>query len=236
MGDKHMGDKHMGDKHMGGKFGEKPMGDKHMGGKFGEDGMKHEGDFEGDFGMEHEGDFDMEHEGDFGKKHEGDFGKKHEGDFHMKPSLAFAASEAAAARLETPEAREVIQARVCELLNKTANSTEPCVVALERHRCDAEGFPVIAVSGIAGAAVVLIAFVAGCRSIRRRRSARVIKNGVIMSANDLETGNADAPSKTRDTDLLSEASTAFSARTTTATTVPGGVGAPTVARSELPMA
>merc|ERR1719359_891343 len=182
------GKKHEGGKPMGGKFGEKPEGEKPMGGKFGE---KH--------GEKREGGKPMG--GKFGEKH----GEKREGAKPMggfgKPMLAFAAPEVAVARLETPEVREQLQARVCELLsaaNKTKNATEPCVVALERPQCDAEGFPMIAVSGIAGAAVILVAFVAGCRSIRRRRSARVIKNGVIMQAADLEAGGAaqDAPSKT----------------------------------------
>jgi len=224
MGEKREGGKFgekQGEKPMGGKFDGKPMGGKPMGGKFGEkQGEKREG-------------------GKFGEKQ----GEKREGGKRMgefgKPMLAFAAPEAAAARLETPEALEQLQARVCELLsaaNKTKNATEPCVVALERPQCDADGFPMIAVSGIAGGAVVLLAFVAGCRSIRRRRSARVVKQGVVMQANDLETGTAHAESKTRDSDLVSEASTAYTSRPTTATTVAGGAGAPTVARTELRMA
>ena len=51
------------------------------------------------------------------------------------------------------------------------------------------------------------------------RSARVVKQGVVMQANDLETGTAHAESKTRDSDLVSEASTAYTSRPTTATTV-----------------
>merc|ERR1719199_765716 len=98
---------------MGGKFGEKPMGEKREGGKFGEkQGEKPMG---GKFGEKPMG--EKREGGKFGEKH----GEKREGGKRMgefgKPMLAFAAPEAAAARLETPEALEQLQARVCELLS-----------------------------------------------------------------------------------------------------------------------
>merc|ERR1719399_407014 len=125
MGEKREGGKFgekQGEKPMGGKFDGKPMGGKPMGGKFGEkQGEKREG-------------------GKFGEKQ----GEKREGGKRMgefgKPMLAFAAPEAAAARLETPEALEQLQARVCELLsaaNKTKNPPAPVRARGEAGRGDA---------------------------------------------------------------------------------------------------